>query len=225
MEKRTLNQLLFLASLLVGILLALPNKTSAASFETVKENVENGTGVIVNPCLNRVMTKEESIDYLQFIEEEQSKEQTQELSEELQEKALRSILPNQELLGQDSLVGPYGSLLTDPVSTITRGASQPTNDYYLRNKEIYRSDYFSGSGWRYSGYNFKFQDYGSNPYFGVRVYSDSFNAITKGFNGIGTSGSWPVYPSALWTYIPNEKKYKLYLSTYNPVYKSWYEVS
>lgn len=104
------------------------------------------------------------------------------------------------------------------------GTSIPTEAKTLTGS-TYKSDPFSGSGWRYSGYYFNFKDYVANPSFGVRVNGDSFNFITR--RNTAKVASYAVNPDGKFHYYPSTNSGNLngYFSTLDPVSGSYYEIN
>lgn len=123
-------------------------RADAASFEKMKEDVNNNTGIVYNPELAREMTKEETLKYISVIEAEQKDQKISGVTPEIQEKALRTVIFDKDSIGENIIV----SKVEDSLSELTRGTSIPTNKYTLTGK-TYTSSEFSGSGckcfWRF----------------------------------------------------------------------------
>jgi hypothetical protein len=194
--------------------LAISTPANAASFEEMKTNVENGTGVVFNPKLNRDMTQEEGMRYIAVIENAQKLLSTDLVTPEMQEKAFSMFDTENK---HDKEIASIDDML--------KAASIPntTSDRYNLTGSTYTSDKFSGDGWRYSGYSFFFKDYTGNPYFGVRVNYDTMNfvlrdnTVTVSTNAVNNDGSFHYYA--------NNGRYNGYFSTYNPVVGSYYEIN
>lgn len=123
-------------------------RADAASFEKMKEDVNNNTGIVYNPELAREMTKEETLKYISIIEAEQKDQKSSGVTPKIQEKALRTVIFDKDSIGENVIV----SKVEDSLSELTRGTSIPTNKYTLTGK-TYTSSEFSGSGckcfWRF----------------------------------------------------------------------------
>lgn len=207
--------------LVIGICLfcsiVLSEKASAASFESMKENVENGDGLVYNPISEGFMTKENSKEYVNIIEEKLLENQ-----EETKEDILPEVMVEAYEETSDLEVLP-SETLPEPPAIMTRGASIPVTTRYLDVQPMPNgSSIFSGKGWRYSGYRFWFNNVKANPLFGVSVTGDSFY-----FHNI-FGGKEAVYPGYTYYFptVPNGGGVSrtTYFSTLNPVYGSKYYI-
>lgn len=116
-----------------------------------------------------------------------------------------------------------------PVNPLLRGArpapDTPAGRYTIPFHGKYRSNAFSGSGWRFAGYNFKPAD-GTGAYLQWQTYKDSamIGTITTAMQTYNTGYA---YGSALNTgtyiYRTGSRNYTTYY-TYNPIPGSYYEV-
>ena len=211
------NFLLSVALLGVCGLVLVANDVSAATFESMKEHVEKGNGVIFNPVSEAVMTKESSLEFVQIIEEEKNIEKSEEVTTKMmnyayEETKSATVLPKEEII-KDSLESLVQS----------RGASRPTNVNYIEwlPSLPHASNPFSASGWRYSDVNYTFYNADANPYFGVRATLDSFYFHTpRGQYVVPANGSFMYVPSK----TINGGKMAGYFSTYNPVKGSRYYI-
>lgn len=193
----------------------LSENASAASFESMKENVNNGEGLVYNPISEGFMTEESSKEYVEIIEKKLLENQ-----EEVKEDILPEVMEETYVETQDLEVIDSETLSEPPVD-MSRRASKPTAVRYLDEIPMDKgSGIFSGSGWRYSGYYFRFRNTKANPYYAVAVSGDSFY-----FHNI-YKGKDPVYPG--YTYYFDSTKpgtnFPAYFSTYNPVYGSRYYI-
>lgn len=193
----------------------LSENASAASFESMKENVDNGEGLVYNPISEGFMTEESSKKYVEIIEKKLLENQ-----EEAKEDILPEVMEETYVETQDLEV-LASETLPEPPAITSRGANIPTATRFLDERPMNTgSNIFSGSGWRYSGYRFTFRNMRANPYFAVVVSGDSFY-----FHNI-YGGKEPVYPG--YTYYFDSVKpgaaFLTYFSTLNPVYGSKYYI-
>lgn len=195
----------------------LSEKVSAASFESMKENVNNGEGLVYNPISEGFMTETNSKEYVEIIEEKLLEKQ------EAKEDILPKVMAEAYAETQDLEVLP-SETLPEPPAIMGRGANIPVGNirYLDLNPMPNGSAIFSGSGWRYSGYKFFFNNIRANPYFGVAVTGDSFY-----FHNIYGRKD-PVYPGYTY-YFPTVPphggiSHSTYFSTLNPVYGSKYYI-
>lgn len=170
--------------------LVLSSHANAASFEDMKQNVENGNGLVYNPISDGLMTNESSIQYINILDE--SIQSSTATTEELMDKAYEKT-KNLEL------VPDTNTKVVPEIST--RGANPPSYDKVIYLDTIpggqYTSEAFSGSGWRYGGYYFSFKNFIANPYFGVSVSGDSFEFRDAygGYNAVYPNRNIAYYPS------------------------------
>lgn len=212
MLKKTIIGIIGVASLLLAT-----SPADAATFDDMKDEVQNNGGVIYHPELARDMTVEEAANYIDIIEEEQSKLQTTLVTTEIQEKALKAVA---------SKATSVTEITSIPVQIpiLTRGTSVPTKKYTLTGK-TYTSNLFSGSGWRFSELYFVFDNYVNNPYFGVRSIGDGFNfhrrnnQMEVAKDAVEVSNSFRFFPSYSGANLNG------YFSTWNPVSGSYYEIN
>jgi len=197
----TLFSLLFAFFLFLSV-----SSVNAATFEQLKEDVRNDTGVVYNPELARDMTKEEALSYVSVVEIELLKKHSSLVTEEIQDRAYKYVA--------------FGSSSAEKMSEkdfpiLPQGTSIPTSSYTL-NGAIYTSEGFSGSGMRYSGYCFVYGDYSSHPQFGVRANKAAFTFITR--RGTTQVGSYSVSKDDGFHFYPSTNSGNLngYLSISNP---------
>ncbi|WP_339101943.1 hypothetical protein [Candidatus Enterococcus clewellii] len=196
----------------------MSSSAQAASFEDMKEHVQSGEGAIFNPISEEIMTEDDALDYIEFIESKQENLNTTEVLPEVNIAAFEAVTDPEDIQSSDifdditaSMIQPFG-------------AHVPTQFYDLVGP-IYPSNGFSGSGWRYSGFHFRFRDYAANPYFGVRAEKDSFyfnnrrNGDNRGLARyvIPANGQFLYYSSSFNGYTLNG-----FFSTLDPVSGSRY---
>lgn len=206
-------------SLLVGVISTVgffisSSSANAASYDDMKSEVENNGALVYNPISDRIMSSDESKAYVNFIEENKIKAYSMSDTDNLYDAGYLAVGSDGKTVSDSDIID--GSLQPQPY-----GASIPTTPYYLN--FIYESSAFSGSGWRYSGYRFKFHDYGANPYFGVRAIFDSFNFVLSRNTNNSQVSSHVVPIAGPYVYY-RSSGLNGYLSTYNPVYGSRYYI-
>jgi hypothetical protein len=85
-QKKKVISLLALGTLLLSMQATSAN---AASFEQMKDNVENGTGVVYNEDLQREMTVQETADYIKEIDAQLKDKDTNNLTVEESNQAIQ----------------------------------------------------------------------------------------------------------------------------------------
>lgn len=105
------------------------------------------------------------------------------------------------------------------------------NSYYNLTGKQYRSNPFTGSGWQYSGYRFKFADgyWNANPFYGVRAEGDSFYFATSQIYGTYDIETVIVPANGSWIYVKSGSSmgyggYYGVFSTLNPARNSRYAI-
>lgn len=188
--------------------------SEAATFEDMKDNVEIGNGWIYNPESNNIMGNEASKEFIEFVEEE-ADNLNKEVTQEIFEAAFESLEDTRDIVEQPidlslSVIQPRGAYVPTTPKAIDGG---------------YGSQPFSGSGWRYSGFLAVFNNYGANPFYGVRATGDSFNFHLQ-TNGNYIPTSKHVVPAnGGYLYYPSKDRgvaLNGYFSTYFPVNGSRY---
>ncbi|EPI11334.1 hypothetical protein D358_00341 [Enterococcus faecalis RP2S-4] len=187
---------------------------SAASYDDMKTEVETNGALVYNPISDRIMSNDESKEYVNFIEENKTKIYAVSDSQNLYDAAYLAV-------GSEGKTVSNSDIIDDSLQPQLYGASIPTNFYYLNS--IYESSSFSGSGWRYSEYRFRFHNYGANPYFGVRAIADSFNFVLSRNTNNSQVGSYVVPASGSYVYY-GSSGLNGYFSTYNPIRGSRYYI-
>lgn len=149
------------------------SSADATSFEDMSNQVESGHGLIYNPVSEGLMTKENSIEYVEIVKEKLVNNKI-EIDDEADK--LEEVLEETYLETKKFETNPNTVSLTP--SNILRGASLPSANSIIYLDDLpgghYTSDPFSGAGWRYSGHYFFFRNLAANPYYGVAVSGDSF---------------------------------------------------
>lgn len=213
---RVWNEKVLIASVVGLISLSLGTvNAEAASFEEMKENVEANEGVVFNPEMDRMMTQEEAIEFIEIIETAQEDLNTSEVTEEMYEEAFEEVEPQGDVVADVQYDDPFSNI---PLLPESRGSRVPTTPYEL-SYWMYPSNNFTGTGWRYSGYYFTFDDYKRNYLFGVAGLNDSFyfhvryndNKLQHARYVVPENKGYAYYPS---TY--NGRKLNGYFSTHNP---------
>lgn len=198
----------------MGLILGT-HTSEAASFESMKKNVEEGTGLIYNPELDGIMTQEGSLEVIEAIEEERQDLNIEEPTQEMYDEAFSSV-KNVEVIETTEKTLP---------SFMPFAATAPRDNQTAWIP--YNSAEFSGSGWRYSGSQFKFRDYNANPMFGVRATKDSFYFYTVMPGNNSFLRSNVVDANRDWVYFPSKSgsaRLQGYFATYNPVKGSRYYI-
>ncbi|MGX7265353.1 hypothetical protein [Enterococcus crotali] len=214
MKKMLEKALLFGAAGCMGLVLSVQT-SEAASYESMKKNVEEGTGLIYNPEIDGIMTQEGSLEVIEAIEEEIRDLNIEEPTQEIYDEVFSSI-KNVEVIETAEKSLP-------PFMTFAAGAPRDNQTAWIP----YNSQEFSGSGWRYSGYQFKFKDYNANPKFGVRATKDSFYFYTVIPGNNSFLRRHTVNANMDWVYFPSKSgsaKLQGYFATYNPVKGSRYYI-
>lgn len=212
--------LLSIATLGIGMCVVTVHP-HAASIEQMKANVNADTGAIFSEELGRDMTKSEAGLYFETVSQEQHKLglSTSQVTPEIDKAARQVVAENAK-----KPVHNTKTKLNFKPDNLLLGTSIPTEAKTLTGS-TYKSDPFSGSGWRYSGYYFNFKDYAANPSFGVRVNGDSFNFITR--RNTAKVASYAVNPDGKFHYYPSTNSGNLngYFATLDPVSGSYYEIN
>ncbi|MDR3241517.1 MAG: hypothetical protein LBT37_05045 [Lactobacillaceae bacterium] len=248
MSKKFVVVMLFAATIGLGLCLGM-TPSHAASIAQMQANVSADTGAIYSEELGRDMTKDEAKLYFDTVHQEQSKLglPADQVPENVDKAARQAVEKStKEAKGADQVVVKHvkadkkadspvvkhlkadkkvtKTLLSQKNGQPLSGTSIPTDAKTL-NGETYKSEPFSGDGWRYSGYYFQYKDYVANPSFGVRVNNDSFNFITR--RNTAKIGSYVVQPDGKFHYYPSTNAGNLngYFSTLDPVGGSYYEIN
>jgi hypothetical protein len=198
----------------MGLILSA-HTSEAASYESMKKNVEEGTGLIYNPEIDGIMTQEGSREVIEALEEEIQDLNIEEPTQEIYDEVFSSIKNVEVIETTEKTLLPF--------MPFAAGAPRDNQTAWIP----YNSKEFSGSGWRYSGAQFKFRDYNANPKFGVRATKDSFYFYTviPGNNSflrrheVGANLDWVYFPSK-----SGSAKLQGYFATYNPVKGSRYYI-
>lgn len=214
LEKKMLFMMVLISILGVSGFFFTSDTVNAASFETMKEYVEKDEGLIYNPELGGVMAKEDSIEFVDFIETEKENLNTDEVTPTMYEKAYKSLKSAEIVEGTKDL---------DSSIIQQRGVKAPTKVAY----PPHNSNAFSGAGWRYSNIRFAFSNYNKDYLFGVRAYKDTFYFTTY-TNGNYYYVAQHVVPVSLqYVFYPatdRGRNLNGYFSTYNPVVGSRYYI-
>lgn len=209
-----------LISFAFGGILLLGIQGEAATLEDLKESVEEGKGVVYNPISEGIMTEEGSVEFVNAIENILEESTSEEITDEIKNQAYEetSLASNLETDVPD---------LPEFPTITSRVATRPGENsyYFLKNGNVYRSNPFTGSGWQYSGFRFRFSNSVENPFFGVRAEGDSFNFRTNQVWSAGNpsyDNGFVVQANAKWIYAPSYSSmgygpYYGYFSTHNPV--------
>ncbi|EOH98154.1 hypothetical protein UAY_02401 [Enterococcus moraviensis ATCC BAA-383] len=214
MKKMLGKALLFSAVGCMGLILST-NTSEAASYESMKKNVEEGTGLIFNPEIDGIMTQESSLEIIEAIEEEIQDLNIEEPTQEIYDEVFRSIKDLEVVDTTEKNLPPF----------MPFAAAAPRDDQTAWIP--HNSNEFSGSGWRYSGAQFKFKDYNANPKFGVRATKDSFYFYTVIPRNNSFIRKHTVNANMDWVYFPSKvgsAKLQGYFATYNPVKGSRYYI-
>ena len=205
--KKLVFGLVLLSGLCLGIMVV-----DAATFESMKENIESGDGVVYNPEFNRIMTNEESSEFIKIIETEKEEQNISNVTPEMYAQAFENVTSSENL---DMNINNSAPLM----QTQTFGGGLPATSYTLTGLE-YRSNVFSGSGWRYSGYYFKFSNYNANYLFGVKAEADSFYFTTRRNSNFSQAYQVVVQANRTYVYFPSTDRGQPlngFFSTQNPL--------
>lgn len=211
-------------SVLGVILFSFGIQSEAANLEEMKESIEAGEGLVYNPISEGIMTKEGSSEFVNTVEAILEESNTEEITDEITDQAFEETSSISTLETEKPLIP----------SVTTRVATPPgPNSYYSLTGKEYRSNPFTGSGWQYSGYRFKFADHNwaANPFYGVRAEGDSFYFRTALiWTSSGYTGETVVVPAnGPWIYVKSQSSmgyggYYGYFYTLNPVRNCRYAI-
>ncbi|MFS7398393.1 hypothetical protein [Carnobacterium maltaromaticum] len=207
-----MKKLVFGLVLLSGLCLGIMN-VDAATFESMKKNIESGDGVVYNPEFNRIMTDEETSEFIKIIETEKEAQNISSVTPEIYTQAFENIASSENLDVHSNNTTNSGPLVQ------TFGGGLPTTPYMPTGLE-YRSNVFSGSGWRYSGYYFKFSNYNANYLFGVKAEADSFYFTARRNSNFSQAYQVVVQANRAYVYFPSTDRGQPlngFFSTQNPL--------
>lgn len=209
-------------SILGTLVFSFNMESYAASLEEMKENIEDGEGLVYNPISEGVMDKEGSVEFVKSVESLMMEKNSVEVTDEITDEAFEETSSETTVQVEEPLntgVTPYVATPPGP------------NSYYNLTGQQYRSNPFTGSGWQYSGYRFKFADghWAANPFYGVRAEGDSFYFSTYLIWGGNPSATVVVPANGSWIYVKSASSmgyggYYGVFSTLNPVRNCRYAI-
>ncbi|WP_271497171.1 hypothetical protein [Enterococcus sp. 5H] len=197
-------------------------KAEAASLDDMKATIKEGEGLVYNSVSKGIMTEEGSIEFVEVIEDSLDESDTNVITEDIIDQAFEDTKFEKTLVPEEEV----------PPLITPRVASKPGPNSYKNLDGLqspYPSGLFTGSGWQYSGYRFKFNNYGANPLFGLKAEKDSFYFHTFLLWGDNARESIVVPANGQWIFTKSSSAQGYgplygYFATYNPVKNARYYI-
>lgn len=219
---KKVNIFLIGVSILGGLMFSFSMKSEAATLEEMKENIEGGDGLVYNPISEGIMDHEGSVEFVKSVESLMVEENSTEITDAITDQAFEETSLETTIKAEVPLIKGVTPYVATPPGP---------NSYYNLTGKQYRSNPFTGSGWQYSGYRFKFADgyWNANPFYGVRAEGDSFYFATSQIYGTYDIETVIVPANGSWIYVKSGSSmgyggYYGVFSTLNPARNSRYAI-
>lgn len=222
MKKTVISKIFLMVSLgLIGIYFGV-EKAEAASLEDMKDTIKEGDGLVYNSVSKGVMTEEGSKEFVEALEDYLAESETNVVTDAIMDQAFEETKFERTLEPE----------VEDSPSITPRVSYKPGPNSYKNLDGLqlpYPSGLFTGTGWQYSGYRFKFNNYGANPLFGLKAEKDSFYFHTFLLWGDNARESIVVPANGQWIFTKSSSAQSYgplygYFATYNPVKNARYYI-